>query len=49
MSNVSITTKQNIATFLVTMEIVDVDQLTRVLSKIERLPNVVQAHRRTAV
>jgi len=49
MSNVSITTKQNIATFLVTMEIVDVDQLTRVLSKIERLPNVVKAHRRTAV
>ncbi len=49
MSNVSITTKQNIATFLVTMEIADVDQLTRVLTKIERLPNVVKAHRRTAV
>lgn len=49
MSNVSITTKQNIATFLVTMEIADVNQLTRVLTKIERLPNVVEAHRRTAV
>ncbi|GAB4574071.1 MAG: bifunctional (p)ppGpp synthetase/guanosine-3',5'-bis(diphosphate) 3'-pyrophosphohydrolase [Anaerolineae bacterium] len=49
MSNVSITTRQNIATFLVTMEIADVNQLTRVLSKIERLPNVVEAHRRTAV
>ena len=49
MSNVSITTKQNIATFLVTMEIADVSQLTRVLTKIERLPNVVEAHRRTAV
>ncbi len=49
MSNVSITTKQNIATFLVTMEISDVNQLTRVLSKIERLPNVVKAHRRAAV
>ena len=49
MSNVSITTKQNIATFLVTMEIADVGQLTRVLTKIERLPNVVEAHRRTAV
>ena len=49
MSNVSITTKQNIATFLVTMEIADVTQLTRVLTKIERLPNVVEAHRRTTV
>lgn len=49
MSNVSITTKQNIATFLVTMDITDVNQLTRVLNKIERLPNVVEAHRRTAV
>ena len=47
MSNVSITTRQNIATFLVTMEITDINQLTRVLSKIERLPNVVEAHRRT--
>ncbi|MBN2469906.1 MAG: bifunctional (p)ppGpp synthetase/guanosine-3',5'-bis(diphosphate) 3'-pyrophosphohydrolase [Anaerolineae bacterium] len=49
MSNVSITTRQNIATFLVTMEIADINQLTRVLSKIERLPNVVEAHRRTAM
>ncbi len=49
MSNVSITTKQNIATFLVTMEIADITQLTRVLTKIERLPNVVEAHRRTAM
>ncbi len=47
MSNVSITTRQNIATFLVMMEITDINQLTRVLSKIERLPNVVEAHRRT--
>lgn len=49
MSNVSITTKQNIATFLVTMEIADINQLTRVLTKIERLPNVVEAHRRTTM
>ncbi len=49
MSNVSITTKQNVATFLVTMEIADINQLTRVLTKIERLPNVVEAHRRTTV
>lgn len=49
MSNVSITTKQNVATFLVTMEIADINQLSRVLSKIERLPNVVEAHRRTAM
>ncbi len=49
MSNVSITTKQKVATFLVTMEIVDVAQLTRVLNKIEKLPSVVEVYRRTAV
>ncbi|MBN1965430.1 MAG: bifunctional (p)ppGpp synthetase/guanosine-3',5'-bis(diphosphate) 3'-pyrophosphohydrolase [Anaerolineae bacterium] len=49
MSNVSITTKQNVATFLVTMEIADVTQLARVLNKIEQLPNVVEAHRRTTL
>ncbi len=49
MSNVNITTRQNVATFLVTMEIADINQLTRVMSKIERLPNVVEVHRRTAM
>ncbi len=49
MSNVNISTRQNIATFEVTMEIHDIKQLTRILGKIERLPNVVEAFRRIAV
>ncbi|NLF74905.1 MAG: bifunctional (p)ppGpp synthetase/guanosine-3',5'-bis(diphosphate) 3'-pyrophosphohydrolase [Chloroflexi bacterium] len=49
MSNVNISTRQNIATFEVTMEIHDIKQLTRILAKIERLPNVVEAFRRIAV
>ncbi len=48
MSNVNISTRQNIATFELTMEIRDVKQLARILSKIERLPNIIEAVRRTA-
>lgn len=47
MSNVNISTRQNIATFELTMEIQDIKQLVRILNKIERLPNVVEAFRRT--
>jgi GTP pyrophosphokinase len=47
MSNVNISTRQHIATFELTLEIQDLKQLARVLSKIERLPNVVEAVRRT--
>jgi GTP pyrophosphokinase len=47
MSNVNIITRQHIATFELTMEIQDPKQLTRVLGKIERLPNVLEAIRRT--
>ncbi len=49
MSNVNISTRQNIATFELTMEIRDIKQLARILAKIERLPNVVEAVRRSAV
>jgi len=49
MSNVNISTRQNIATFEVTMEIQDIKQLSRILAKIEHLPNVVEAFRRIAV
>lgn len=49
MSNVNISTRQNIATFELTMEIQDMKQLARILTKIERLPNVVEAFRRAAV
>lgn len=48
MSNVNISTRQNIATFELTLEIQDLKQLARLLAKIERLPNVVEAVRRTA-
>ncbi len=49
MSNVNISTRHNIATFEVTMEIHDLKQLARILARIEHLPNVVEAVRRTAV
>lgn len=48
LSNVNISTNHSIATFVVTMEVENTTQLSRVLSKIERLPNVVEARRRTA-
>lgn len=48
MSNVNVSTRQNIATFELTMEIHDLKQLSRILAKLERLPNVVEAFRRTA-
>jgi (p)ppGpp synthase/HD superfamily hydrolase len=35
------------ATMMVTLEIADIDQLSRVLARIERLPNVVEARRQT--
>ncbi len=47
MSNVNISTRQNIATFELTLEIDDMTQLGRVLAKIEHLPNVIEAFRRT--
>ena len=49
MSNVNISTRHNIATFELTMEIRDLKQLARILAKIEHLPNVVEAVRRAAV
>lgn len=45
MSAVNVTTKNNIATLLVTMEVTDVAQLSRLLARIEQLPNVLEAHR----
>jgi guanosine-3',5'-bis(diphosphate) 3'-pyrophosphohydrolase len=44
---VNISTRQSIATFLVTLEIENTTQLSRVLSRIEQLPNVIEARRRT--
>jgi GTP pyrophosphokinase len=47
MTSLNVTTAKNIATFHATLEISDIAQLSSVLAKIERLPNVVEA-RRTA-
>ncbi|MBX3066589.1 MAG: bifunctional (p)ppGpp synthetase/guanosine-3',5'-bis(diphosphate) 3'-pyrophosphohydrolase [Anaerolineae bacterium] len=46
-SDVNVSTRGGIATFLLTFEIEEVGQLTKVLSKIEQLPNVLEARRRT--
>jgi GTP pyrophosphokinase len=46
LSSVRVSTRQNIATFHMTMEIENSRQLTRVLSKIEGVTSVVEAHRR---
>ncbi len=47
-TQVNISTRQSIATFQVTMEIENTTQLSRVLAKIEQLPNVLEARRRTS-
>jgi len=50
MSAVNITThkKEHMATVTATLEITSVAQLSRLLARIERLPNVVDAHRQVA-
>jgi RelA/SpoT family (p)ppGpp synthetase len=40
-------TRKNIATIYITIEVNNMTQLSRVLSKIERLPNVIEARRHT--
>ena len=40
--------QKNISTFYLTLEVDDIAQLSRVLAKIERLPNVIEARRHTA-
>lgn len=47
MRDVNIRTHNHIATFTVTMEVESPAQLSRILAKIERVPNVMEAHRRT--
>ncbi len=47
-AQVTVSTRQNIATLLVTLQIENTTQLSRVLSRIEQLPNVVEARRRTS-
>jgi GTP pyrophosphokinase len=46
-ANIATRKKDNMATMMVTLEIADIAQLSRVLTRIERLPNVVEARRQT--
>jgi (p)ppGpp synthase/HD superfamily hydrolase len=41
-----VATRQNIATFDLTMEFADLQQLARLLTRIECIPSVVEARRR---
>ena len=47
MSSVNVSTSRQLATFIATLEISDVAQLSRLLDKIERLPNVIEVRRQT--
>jgi GTP diphosphokinase / guanosine-3',5'-bis(diphosphate) 3'-diphosphatase len=46
MTSVNVATRQNIATLQLTVEIASVDQLTRILTRLECIASVVEAHRR---
>jgi guanosine-3',5'-bis(diphosphate) 3'-pyrophosphohydrolase len=46
MSSVNVSTRQNIATFQLIIEITSIDQLTRILTRLEGVENVVEARRR---
>ena len=48
MTSVHITTDNNVATFQLVMEIANAAQLSRVLTKIEQLTNVIEVHRSTS-
>jgi GTP diphosphokinase / guanosine-3',5'-bis(diphosphate) 3'-diphosphatase len=45
MTSVNLSTKNSLATFEVTMEISDVGVLSRILARVEQLPNVIEARR----
>jgi GTP pyrophosphokinase len=47
MSAVNVSREKNIATLYITLEIGDIAQLSRILTKIESLPNVIEAKRHT--
>jgi GTP pyrophosphokinase len=46
MTNVNISTRNSVATFHLTMEMHNLEQVSRVLTKIEQLPNVIEVRRR---
>jgi GTP pyrophosphokinase len=45
MSSIHVTTKNSLAVFDLVMEVTDVSQLSRVLNRLEALPNVLEARR----
>lgn len=45
MSSVNVTTNKNLATFIATLEIAGIAQLSKVMDRIERLPNVIEVKR----
>ena len=45
-SELDVSTKEQVATMFMTLDISDHGQLTRILAQIETLPDVVEAHRR---
>jgi len=45
LKDIKINVTHNLASILMVVEISDIVQLSRVLTKIENLPNVMQAHR----
>ncbi len=47
MSSVSVSTQKNIATFFATLQIANIDQLSRALTKLDQIHNVVEVQRHT--
>ncbi len=47
-SNLSISRKQNLASLYITLEVTDIGQLGRVLARINKVPNVIEAQRQQA-
>jgi GTP pyrophosphokinase len=45
MSSVHVTTNKNLATFIATLEIAGTAQLSKLMDRIERLPNVIEVKR----
>jgi GTP pyrophosphokinase len=46
MSSVNVAVRSNIATFNLTIEISDMQKLTRILTRLENIPSVTEARRR---
>jgi GTP pyrophosphokinase len=47
MSSVSVSTQKNVATFFATLQISNIDQLSRALTKLDQIPNVFEVQRHT--